>query len=129
MIDNVGDGSPLVEAALVGGHFGEVGLDDAELAEVASAVAFLLDTAVVMGEVGGLQLADGLGELVQFWMMLLGFGGRGVEGVIEFVPFGAAHQLRQVAGVVEGAVSVSGDGFKHGRGLIILLIYYHLLHA
>ncbi len=39
MIDHIRDGFLLVEAALIDGVLGEVGLDDIQLGEMASAVA------------------------------------------------------------------------------------------
>jgi hypothetical protein len=59
VVDDIGDLFLLVEAALVDGVLGEVGLDDVEFAEVASAVAVVADAVglVVVVEVVPRQLA------------------------------------------------------------------------
>ena len=58
VVDDVGDVFLVVEAALVDGVLGEVGLDDVEFAEVASAAAVVADAAglVVVVEVVPRQL-------------------------------------------------------------------------
>jgi hypothetical protein len=63
-VDEVGDGSLGVEAALVDGVLGEVGLDDVELAEVAAALALPAHARfrVVVVKVGLRQLGGRLGE-------------------------------------------------------------------
>jgi hypothetical protein len=53
MVDYIGDEFLLVEAALVDGVLGEVGLDDIQFAEVPSAVAIIADAVgvVVVAEI------------------------------------------------------------------------------